>query len=192
MSETVSTPIASEIGISTRKGLSPLRTPAWPREDNSSPAQNDFAIAADDFSKPLDQQEQFSLMILHLLEVEPIDDGFTHPAEEVIEKALKEYKILAPAWLQAIYLKNFKRPSVAAGILRCIGRLPDDLVEPWGRDLASRGLSHPDLEVREAAIRALEMWGGQESAETLKTYIDSEPVAWLKKYGKQVINDLTK
>jgi hypothetical protein len=58
--------------------------------------------------------------------------------------------------------------------------------------MASRGLSHTDLEVREAAIRALEMWGGQESIEILKAYIDSERIAWLKSYVIQAINDLTK
>jgi hypothetical protein len=185
MSETISTPVATEIGISTPEGLPSLRTPVLPRLGNLASAENDFP-------KPLDQQEQFSMTILHLLEVEPIDDGHSHPAEEAMENALKRYKVLAPAWIQAIYLKNFKRPSAAGGILRCIGRLKDDLVEPWGRSMAIRGLSHPELEVREAAVRALEMWGGQDSVEALKVYIDGEPVAWLKSYASQVINDLTK
>jgi len=187
MSESISTTISAEIETSVAEGLPLSRPPSSLKTNRSAPVQNDLLN-----NQPLDRQEQFRLTILRLLEVEPIDDGYSHPAEEIIEKALKKYNTLAPIWVQTIYLENFKRPSVAAGILRCIGRLKDDLVEPWGRSMARRGLSYPELEVREAAIRALEMWGGQESAETLKTYIDSEPVAWLKNYVKQVINDLAK
>jgi len=187
MSESISTTVSAEIETLAVEGLPLSRPPNSLKTNRSAPVRNDLLI-----NPPLDQQEQLSMTILHLLEVEPIDDGYSHPAEEIIEKALKKHKTLAPTWIQAIYLKNFNRPAVAAGILRCIGRLKNDLVEPWGRSMAMRGLSHPAAEVREAAIRALEMWGGQESTEALKNHIDSEPVAWLKNYVNQVINDLTK
>lgn len=187
MSESISTPVSAEIKTSVPEGLLLSRPPVSLKTNRSTPLQNELVI-----NQPLDQQEQFSLTILHLLAVEPIDDGYSHPAEDVIEKALKKHNISAPLWVQAIYSENIKHPSLAGGLLRCVGRLKNDLVEPWGRNMARRGLSHPDVEVREAAIRALEMWGGQESAEALKNHTDSEPVVWLKNYLNQVIKDLTK
>ncbi len=187
MSESISTTVSAEIVTSAAEGLLLSRPPHALRTNSTVPAQNEVLI-----KQPLDQQEQFSMTILRLLEAEPIDDGYSHPAEEVMENTLKSDKTLAPAWIQAIYLENFKRPSIAAGILRCVGRLKNDLVEPWGRNIARRGLSHSGIEVREAAIRALETWGGRESVETLKAYVDDEPVLWLKNYLAQVITDLSK
>ena len=187
MSESISVTVSAEIETSAVEGLPLSRPPSSLKTNRSAPARNELLI-----NQPFDRQEQFNMTILRLLEVEPIDDGYSHPAEEVIEKALKKHNTLAPIWVQAIYFENFKRPAMAAGILRCVGRLKNTLVEPWGRSMARRGLSHHDVEVREAAIRALEMWGGQESAEALKNHVDSEPVVWLKNYLNQVIKDLTK
>jgi len=187
MSELISTTVSAEIKTSASEGLLLSHPPVSLKTSRSAPASTDLLI-----NQPLDPQAQFSMAILRLLEVEPIDDGYSHPAEEVMENALKKDKTLTSAWIEGIYLENFKRPAMATGILRCVGRLKNSLVESSGRNMARRGLSHPDVEVREAAIRALETWGGQESVETLKAFIDNEPVFWLKNYLTQVITDLSK
>jgi hypothetical protein len=135
--------------------------------------------------------EEFRRNLILSLEEEPIDDGYTHPAERIIKEALVQHKATAANWIQSVYLKNMKRAAVAAGILRCVGRLNRKMMQPWGLVMAISGISHPDIEVRESAVRALESWGGRDSLETLKIYKDIEEVPWLKDYIKQVIVDLS-
>ncbi len=186
---------SSEIESSTIELIKPPQRTVLLTARNSAQTQNAFNLATRYFTKSFNQfsqQEQFNRTILRLLELEPIEDGYSHPAERIIEDALKRYKQAALTWIQSIYLKNIKRPAIAAGILRCIGSLKRTLAEPWGNVMAINGLSHPDMEVREAAVRALEMWGGRESLEILKIYIDIEQIPWLKSYIKQVIDDLSR
>jgi len=143
--------------------------------------------------KKLIEQEKvrFNRNLLHAFELEPIEDGHPHPAERIIKDALKTYNLEAFDWIKSTYLKNITRSAIAAGILRCLGRLSSELTSIWGVVMAASGLLHPDIESREAAVRALEAWGGKESLEMLKAYVDMENVPWLKDYIKQVIIDLS-
>jgi hypothetical protein len=159
-----------------------------------APVQSSCNIAVDyrqGSRQEFSQQDDFNQNLLRAIELETLEDGYSHPAERIIEDALKRYRSIAVAWIQSIYLKNIKRGTVCAGLLRCIGRLKRDLTKTWGLVMAISGLSHPNMEVREAAVRALEMWGGQEALETLKAYVSIEDVAWLKNYIEQVIQDLS-
>ena len=74
-------------------------------------------------------------------------------------------------------------------MLKCIGRLRRDLVEPWGMIMARTGLAESSIEIREAAITALEAWGGRVSLEILQDH--KESTSWLARYIKQVIEDLS-
>jgi hypothetical protein len=138
------------------------------------------------------REEEFRHNLIDSLKEEPIEDGCPHPAEEIIKSTLLKYKAAAIDWIQSVYLKSIMQRTIAAGILRCIGRLSYEKTKPWGLALTISGLSHPHVEVREAAVRALEMWGGQESLEVLKDFENIESVRWLKAYIKQVVADLSK
>lgn len=124
----------------------------------------------------------------YLLQNEDIEDGVTHPAEAILDNALGEYPDHAPAWIREIF-KRFERtsPSLAAGILRCLGRLSGLATEDWARELAIRGLHHSNIQIRDAAVAALESWLGQESYEALQSQLDTETVPWLKQYIRRVI-----
>jgi hypothetical protein len=50
-------------------------------------------------------------------------------------------------------------------------------------------LRHKDAEVREAAIRALEKWGGDEALRILRQHRDAEE--WLNDYVRQGTLDLS-
>lgn len=137
------------------------------------------------------EQEKFNRHLLQAFALEPIEDGFPHPAEQIIEKALKTYHLTAIDWIKATYIRNIERVTIAAGIMRCIGRLNSNLTSIWGIVMAASGLLQPNIEIRDAAVRALEAWGGQEALVALKAHVQSESSSWLKKYIEQVIIDLS-
>ena len=102
------------------------------------------------------------------------------------------HESIAENWIQPVYLKNIKsRPTISAGILRCMGRLNKNLTTKWGLIMVIVGLASPDVELREAAIITLETWGDNESLEILQTQVEREKENWLKNYIEQVITDLS-
>lgn len=130
-----------------------------------------------------------SKLIAALLD-EPIEDGVTHPAEHVIDEALRTNSSEWRDWLARALNEHYQtRPSLSASIVRCIGRLDYDCVGGWGMRVIDDALRHKDVEVREAAVRALEAWGGYEALNILRSHRDS--VAWLNEYVDQVIVDLS-
>jgi hypothetical protein len=133
-------------------------------------------------------EKEFGQKLLYLLKEEPVEDGYSHPAELVLDETLRANRNGA-LWIQTIFIENHNNPTLATGILKCIGRLRRDLIEPWGRIMAKIGLSEPSLEIREAAVTALELWGDKRSLEMLKNHTESAP--WLARYIKQVIKDLS-
>ncbi|MCL1468472.1 hypothetical protein [Argonema galeatum] len=161
---------------------------------NISPDISAASVAAKSLQRVFKEgyaREEFRRNLLRLLELEPIEDGYIHPAERILEDAWKKYRLVFPDWIQSVYIQSFNRSTISAGILRCVGRLPRELVHPWGLVMAIGGLSHFDIEVREAAVRALELWGGRESLYVLKTRVEVETVPWLVDYIKQVIEDIS-
>jgi hypothetical protein len=135
------------------------------------------------------KSKKFERNLLELLIEESVEDGCTHPAEAFLEKSLKTNREAA-LWIQSVFIDNHKKPVMATGILKCIGRLHPSLVGSWGKLMAKTGLSEPSLEIRDAAVTALELWGDSESLGILKDHIESTP--WLARYIKQVIEDLSR
>ena len=133
--------------------------------------------------------DRFRDSFLRSLEDEPIEDGFSHPAEEIISNALDASQLTCLEHLERLYRECVNKPSVCSGLLRCVGRIEPGVAGSWGRDFASRGLTHTDPEVRESAVRALEFWGGSESISMLRAH--EEPISWLADYITEVIEDLS-
>lgn len=130
-----------------------------------------------------------SRLIATLLD-EPIEDGVTHPAEGLIEEALCADSSDCQNGLSQVLVENYPtRPTLCASILRCIGRIDYVRVREWGLGVVDDALQNRDTEVREAAIRALEAWGGPEALDMLRSHKDAE--AWLDEYVQQVIVDLS-
>jgi len=130
-----------------------------------------------------------SILVAQLLD-ESIEDGVAHPAEVSINKAFHRSPSACLQTLSQVLRDNYRdRPSLCASVLRCIGRMSFDQAGHWGLKTANEALYHNDVEIRDAAIRALEKWGGNESVRTLRQHRDSED--WLNDYVMQVILDLT-
>lgn len=130
--------------------------------------------------------------IILSLQNEPIEDNFVHPVETLIENTLKEFGVEAENWIKSIYFRYCNdRPSLAAAILMCIGRLSPLITKSWAKELIIKGISHPDIEIRDASVVVLEKWGGEDSILILKQYVDNEKISWLSSYMRQVIEDLS-
>lgn len=121
-------------------------------------------------------------------ETDPLEDGMSHPAEVILGQALRTRE--GPSiliWLREICL-NSAQPSFAASIFRCVGRLTVPGADVWRAGLVRDGLAMNDLEIRDAAVQVAESWGDPGLYDVLKSH--SEPVAWLRDYIFDVIDDL--
>jgi hypothetical protein len=141
----------------------------------------------------LESQKKFTDKLIELITSEPIEDGYSHPADELIEEAITKYSTTGAAeWIQLAYNKNLiLKPSISASILRCVGRLPVEMVSLWGFLMAGLGLRSDDLELRESSVRAFENWGGRYSLKALENHVKNERKPWLVEYINQVIKDLS-
>jgi hypothetical protein len=153
--------------------------------ENSS--QKDIAFER---AKDTSEQRKFERNLIQSLEKEPFDNGYLHPAESIIKDALKKSNTLASQWIQSLYLENFTRATIAAGIIRCLGYIEPERTDHWIKAIVISGLSHVYIEVREAAVRSLENWGEYDSVVILRAYVELEKETWLKEYIQQVITDL--
>ncbi|MBD3308639.1 hypothetical protein GF339_19675 [candidate division KSB3 bacterium] len=127
--------------------------------------------------------------LLYAIQSEPIEDGYTHPGEHVITKALHSAKKTAIYWIQGIFHDNWRYPNIVASILRLLGRLSPKIADPWAHILVINGVIHPSIEVRDAAIRAIELWNDPRFVDFLTAH-RVEQVPWLAKYFDEVIADL--
>lgn len=137
------------------------------------------------------QEARFVSSLVASLESEPIEDGRHHPAERLLADAVT-FAPGAAEWIESFVRNTWdRRPALAAALIRCLGRLPGGMTFPWGLGLAADALRHESVEVRDAAVRALEAWGGEAAVAALRVYAPGEHIGWLREYAEQVLGDLT-
>lgn len=121
-------------------------------------------------------------------EADPLEGGTSHPAEQIIAKALRSPEDRkALDWLGSFSLDP-ERPSFAASVLRCLGRQESPGTNSWRANLVRAGLDVDDVQIRDAAVQAAESWGDRGLAEILRSHRETEP--WLRRYIMDVISDL--
>ena len=133
------------------------------------------------------EADSMRALILSLLESIPVEDGITHAAEEVLERTLKRTTRAAET-IWRILEDVYDRPSIASGLLQCIGRLDYKYFSECAIEHLRSALGHKSVEVREAAIGAIELWEATELQCLLADYHD--PVQWVAEYAVQVARDL--
>ena len=105
------------------------------------------------------KQDRLAAELWAALEADPFEDGMRHPAEEIIEEALRSresQRVLE--WLKDLSLDT-THPSFSAEVLRCLGRQTHPGTASWRAGLVRDGLAVDDVEMRDAAVRAAEWWG---------------------------------
>lgn len=131
--------------------------------------------------------EQFADRLRWAFESEPFEDGMDHPADEVLESALRsDERAAILAWLTSLF-GGPESPTFLASVLRCLGRQDPGTTE-WKVGVVRMALTHDHLEVRDAALQAAESWAGVEMVRILRAH--DEPVAWLAESIDQVVSDL--
>ena len=130
---------------------------------------------------------RFSASLKALLEEEPLEDGMTHKAEGLIRDGLTQFGAPFSHWLEDL-VRDAQTSEMAVGVLRCLGRLPLAMLRGWGHALVLSCLGSPSIEVRDACVRALECWGGNDAVEALRSH--RETVPWLADYVRRIIRDL--
>ena len=149
-----------------------------------------FLVSATAEQELIDEHEQMRLAHkLHAaFEIEPLEDGMHHKAEDIIEQAVQsgeDPRILE--WLRDFSL-DIEQPVFAASVLRCLGRQEHLGTSLWRSELVRDALVLDDVEIRDAAVQAAELWGDHEILSVLESH--SEPEQWLRDYISDVIDDL--
>jgi hypothetical protein len=133
--------------------------------------------------------ERFARTLKQIVSVEPVIDGYDHPAEGFLREAFSNEPEVAMHWFLSA-LRGKLPPSLVADSLRLLGRItPAD--KEWRARIAAEGLRSHSAEVRDAAMQAIESWGDPVLASILMDHRQNEPRKWLRDYADQIIQDLT-
>ena len=134
-------------------------------------------------------QEVLATELRASFEDSPVEDGIGHAAELIIANALVQ---AGDKWALR-WFKNFctdaSQPSFAASVLRCLARNDSIGTTSWRGDIVRDSLASDSVEMRDAAIQAVETWGDPSLLEPLKAH--SDPDSWLQQYVLDVIDDLS-
>lgn len=123
------------------------------------------------------------------LEADPIEDGYSHPAEEFLQKIIQYHGQRASKWLLDLFLNERKSARFRAGVLRLLSR-QKPFTEEWRISAIQSALSSPSVELRDEAIQASESWHDPVVIPLLREHHES--CGWLADYVSQVIRDLTR
>ena len=118
----------------------------------------------------------------------PLEDGIQHPAEEVIADALRGAENSKAHTLLKAFSLDPTRASLAALVLRCLGRQKHPGTQRWRVGLIRDGLVAKDVEIRDAAVQAAELWGDRGVRKILLAH--SEPEPWLRDYVRDIAENL--
>ena len=122
-------------------------------------------------------------------EAEVLQDGEHHPAEDLIQEALRtSQERVVLKWFET-WAVDASQPSFAASLLRCLGRQERFGTDSWRTELIRKALSVDNVDIRDAAVQAVESWEDRELIQVLMGH--DEPEHWLKDYIQGVICDLT-
>jgi hypothetical protein len=149
-------------------------------------ARSSLAWGTTDPASELAAQHELEEQILAALAEQPIEDGYTHPAEALLHQA-SEARIATDEWVAAALSRGSHR-SLRPSLLVLVARvkLPESshhrarILASWLKDAA--------LEVRFACIQALELWADEKLVALAQKHRDS--IGWLADYLARVVRDI--
>lgn len=133
--------------------------------------------------------ERFARTLKQMIRVEPVIDGYDHPAEGFLQEIFNREPDVARQWFLSALRRNLP-PSLVADSMRLLGRIIS-VRKDWRAGIAAEGLRSASAEVRDAAMQAIESWGDPVLVSVLKDHRQREPRKWLREYADQIIQDLT-
>ena len=121
-------------------------------------------------------------------EAEPVEDGVTHHAEQILDRALDTGDQSTMLGIVAALCRDAARPGFSAATLHCLGRLISPGSSAWRSAVVRAALVHSDVVLRDAAVQAVESWGDPNLVDVLRAHREAE--AWLADYIVEVTGDL--
>ena len=115
-----------------------------------------------------------------------VEDGITHAAETIFLELHAANPSDALSTFASI-VRDGSKPSRSIGALKILGRLSIG-GHIWRHVVVESALKSPSVELRDAAIQAVENWGDKRLLEVLRLHED--PVPWLADYTRQVVGDI--
>ncbi len=138
-------------------------------------------------------ETNYSFEFLRLLQLVDFEYGHLNEVDYFLRDQFNINVLATRAWIEKIYVNNFYNTSVIIGLLRAISRVDSNKIGDTGILIASTLLLKNDINIREAALNAIESWGTEAGLKILKG-IDAGIIEtfpnWLKNYYHLVINDL--
>lgn len=129
---------------------------------------------------------KFESKLSKLFDCNQLESGFIHESEKLIESEFSKHIEFVEYWFKKRWNKiddDFKEK-----LIRCIGKLPFCLVSAYVLNCIEKSMYNENIEIRDAAVNALEMWGNEESVNLLRNH--KEMVPWLKCHINRVINEI--
>jgi hypothetical protein len=125
------------------------------------------------------RRDEVGQKLARLFDEEPVEIGEPHPAEPLLTVLVKAGGF--GQWLRSFYATE---PDVRRSLILCIGRVAHTAAaQEEVRWVIAQALSDPSLQIREAAVRALETLDSIAGA-LLASY--DEKIPWLRDYAERV------
>ena len=161
---------------------------------NSANVSDDLRVIYDEPESHVTARPSFNTQserVLSSLAIERVRDSEEHAADSLLEDAALQFPDETAVWAKEAF-ENLKQshPTLAADLIRCVSRLQVQSAAPWAVRLAESALWNDDIGIREAGLRVLERFEGEQAIRALRDRIGHEPVVWLSNYMKQVLSDL--
>jgi hypothetical protein len=134
------------------------------------------------------QIRKLEVDIIHEVENQGFEDGFEHPAEDLVRQYMDHYPSLTKRWLQQTFLRNYRSSEIIVAILKTIAHFNLSQIDPECKILSVAALSHKNPEVREAAISVFDAWSTPDAIDYLENYNENKP--WLTHYRDKVLQQL--
>lgn len=133
-------------------------------------------------SPPIQCPPRLFGQLVAVIEAEAVEDGVSHIGEELISEivASGEASSLMDATIAT-------RTSLTASIVQLLGRL-SPIAQSFRVPLIKHALQSKDIQLRDAAVQAIELWEDQSMIPLLRSH--QEPIAWLNEYVIEVLKDL--
>lgn len=115
----------------------------------------------------IEEQKKLEISLYSAFEEEPFENGIDHPADQIIEDALRSFRDERILEQFDAWFLDIERPEFASSILRSLGRQTDIGNSTWRAGIVRDALATDDIEIRDAAVPVAEFWGGTEIVDTL-------------------------
>ena len=130
---------------------------------------------------------------VNALSGETIDEGYRMPSEDMFLQLLQKNKEEVSRWFHTLENDESDSADLISKIIYMTSHISFETISQAGTttfliDWAQRGLTHPNLDVQEAAIGAFENWRGSLALYALNEFYSSEQ--WLQQYVHQIISEL--